>query len=60
MAKYTNFQLYDIVTGGDEEELLELKEVTLQGWVKIPSIKCQTQLKSCVRLAKTLTTIFEP
>ena len=34
MAKYTNFQLYDIVTGGDEEELLELKEVTLQGWVK--------------------------
>ena len=34
MAKYTDFQLYDIVTSGDEEELLELKEVTLQGWVK--------------------------
>ena len=34
MTKYTDFQLYDIITGGDEEELLELKEVTLQGWVK--------------------------
>ena len=34
MAKYSNFQLYDIVTGGDAEELLNLNEVTLQGWVK--------------------------
>ena len=34
MIKYTDFQLYDIVTGGDEEEILSLKEVTLQGWVK--------------------------
>ena len=34
MEKYTNFALYDIVTAGDEEELLALKEVTLQGWVR--------------------------
>ena len=34
MGKYSDFQLYDIVTGGDEEELLNLNEVTLQGWVK--------------------------
>ena len=34
MAKYSNFQLYDIVTAGEAEELLNLDEVTLQGWVK--------------------------
>ena len=31
---YSDFELYDIITGGDEEELLELDEVTLQGWIK--------------------------
>ena len=31
---YSDFELYDIVTCGDQEELKELKEVTLQGWVR--------------------------
>lgn len=31
---YSDFELYDIVTSGDQEELNTLKEVTLQGWVR--------------------------
>ena len=31
---YSDFELYDIVTCGDQEELASLKEVTLQGWVR--------------------------
>ncbi len=32
--KSTSFELYDVVTSGDKEELEELKEVTLEGWVR--------------------------
>lgn len=32
--KTTDFELYDVVTAGDKEELEELKEVTLEGWVR--------------------------
>lgn len=32
--KTTDFELYDVVTAGDQEELEELKEVTLEGWVR--------------------------
>ena len=31
---YSDFELYDIVSGGDQEELASVKEVTLQGWVR--------------------------
>ena len=31
---YSDFELYDIVTSGDQEELASIKEVTLQGWVR--------------------------
>ena len=31
---YSDFELYDIVTSGDQEELANVKEVTLQGWVR--------------------------
>ena len=31
---YSDFELYDIVTCGDQEEINQLKEVTLQGWVR--------------------------
>lgn len=31
---HTDFQLYDIVLGGDEAEKAELKEIVLEGWVK--------------------------
>jgi len=34
VKKTTDFEIYDIVTGGDPEEILELKEVELEGWVK--------------------------
>lgn len=30
----TDFELYDIVAGGDKEEIESLKEVVLEGWVK--------------------------
>ena len=32
--KTTDFQLYDIVVGGDESEIAALKDVTLEGWVR--------------------------
>ena len=32
--KITDFELYDIVTSGDLEEISELKEVEIEGWVK--------------------------
>ena len=31
---YSDFELYDVVTSGEEEELASIKEVTLQGWVR--------------------------
>ena len=32
--KITNFELYDIVTNGDQEEINSLETLELQGWVK--------------------------
>ena len=32
--KITNFELYDIVTNGDQEEINSLGELELEGWVK--------------------------
>ena len=32
--KITNFELYDIVTNGDKEEIDSLEELELEGWVK--------------------------
>ena len=32
--KITDFELYDIITSGDLEEISELKEVEIEGWVK--------------------------
>ena len=32
--KITNFELYDIVTNGDQEEINSLEELELEGWVK--------------------------
>ena len=32
--KITNFELYDIVTNGDQEEIEGLEELELEGWVK--------------------------
>ena len=32
--KITNFELYDIVLNGDQEEINSLEELELEGWVK--------------------------
>ena len=32
--KFTDFELYDVVTGGDAEEIASLDVVELEGWVK--------------------------
>ena len=32
--KITNFELYDIVTNGDQEEINSLETLELEGWVK--------------------------
>ena len=32
--KITNFELYDIVLNGDQEEIASLEELELEGWVK--------------------------
>ena len=30
----TDFELYDVVVSGDEEEKSKLKDIILEGWVK--------------------------
>ena len=34
LKQTTNFELYDIVLNGDKEELEELNNIELEGWVK--------------------------
>ena len=34
IKKTTDFELYDVVISGDEEEKLEFQKVELEGWVK--------------------------
>ena len=34
LKQTTNFELYDIVLNGDSEELAELNNIELEGWVK--------------------------